>query len=118
MMGWFSKSYHPGDWVVYRKVKRSTRPGPRARRITPARYGEEYLYEVKKFYVVEQVEPACVVVRTRKGRQHRISKTDPRLRHAHWWEKLWLRHRFPQPMGPSDLARQPQGRSENSRAAG
>lgn len=117
VLKWFSKVYHPGDWVVYRKTKRSIRPGPRARHITPARCGEEYVYEVKKFYVVERVEPGHVIVRTRKGRRHRIAIRDPGLRRAHWWERFWFRHRFP--IGtPEPRMESPQESSpENTRAA-
>lgn len=96
------RPYRRGDWVVFRKVKRSTAPGPRARHIAPTPHGEEYVYEVKKYYIVEDVQDGCVIVRTRKGRVYRIDEKDPRLRHAHWWERWWLRSRFPHPgLAPS-----------------
>jgi hypothetical protein len=108
------RSYHPGDWVVYRKIKRGTAPGPRARRIAPTRYGEEYVYEVKKFYVVEEVGDGYVVVRTRKGRRYRIADTHPRLRHAHWWERWWYRRRFPQLPAPTDVPPNDLSRQEST----
>lgn len=45
-----SHTYSVGDLVVYRKSKRSTAPGPRAKNIQPATHGEEYGYSVDKYW--------------------------------------------------------------------
>jgi hypothetical protein len=91
-----SARIRPGDVVVYRKQKNSLRPGPHARDIEPAPYGDSYTYCVDKFWRVVAVQSdGTIIVRTRKGKQHTLAADDPNLRPAHWWERLFLRHRFP-----------------------
>jgi len=71
--------------------------------VTPSRCGEEYAYEVDKYWVVEQVLDEGVVARTRRGKRHFIGLRDPRLRGARWWERLVFRTRFPRlAESPSD----------------
>ncbi len=90
--------FSAGDPVIYRKSKHSTTPGPRARCVDPARHGEEYTYIVDKFWVVVEVRSdKCLLLATRRGKQHIVECTDPNLRHARWWEKLLYRERFPKP---------------------
>jgi hypothetical protein len=89
------RPFRAGDWVVFRKPKRGTAPGPRAQHVAPARYGEEYVYEVEKYWIVEKVEGQQMVVRTRGGKRHTLDCSDQRVRHAGLWERLVLRHRFP-----------------------
>jgi len=89
------RRYRPGDWVVFRKNKRSTAPGRRAQHISPSRFGEEYAYEVDKYWIVEHVDQRELIVRTRRGKRHIVDIADHRLRHARWWERLVLRDRFP-----------------------
>jgi hypothetical protein len=85
-----------GDIVVYRKRKVSASPGPRARGVAPAPRGDDYAYSVDKFWRVVAVEPGgTVVVTTRRGKRHTVAAGDPNLRHARWWERLLLWHRFP-----------------------
>ena len=87
--------YHPGDWVIYRKTKFSTHPGPRAQNVNPARCGEKYAYTVDKFWVVSQVlAGGDLLVQTRRGKAHRVSAGDPDLHRARWWERLFFRQRF------------------------
>jgi hypothetical protein len=91
-----SAHFRPGDVVVYRKQKSSLHPGFHARDIQPAVHGDSYYYSVEKFWRVVAVQPDnTLVVRTRKGKQHRIAANDPNLRRTHLWERLLLRHRFP-----------------------
>jgi hypothetical protein len=88
--------FKPGDFVVYRKQKFSSHPGPHARDIHPAPHGDYYTYAIKKLWRVVAVQPDhTVVVRTRRGKQHTLPDSDPALRRAHWWERLLLRSRFP-----------------------
>jgi len=90
-----TSSYKVGDCVIYRKTKYSDHPGPRARRISPTQNGDEYIYLVDKFWVVEEVQAdGQIVLRTRRGKQHTISSEDPKLRKARLWERLWFRSRF------------------------
>jgi hypothetical protein len=91
-----SASFHQGDVVVFRKQKSSSRPGPNARYIDPAPYGDTYSYSVDKFWRVVAVRPDnTLVVRTRRGKQHTIGADDEALRRAHWWEQLLFWHRLP-----------------------
>lgn len=93
--------FRPGDFLVYRKPKYSAHPGPNARDIHAAPHGDLYAYYVNKYWTVVAVRPdRHVVVRTRRGKEHTLAENDPALRPATWWERLWLRHRFPAP-GPT-----------------
>jgi len=87
--------FHPGDPVVYTKTKHSTKPGPRAHAVEPESRGEYYTYAVDKYWVVVSVDPEGVRVQTRRGKLHTIRPNDPRLRQARWWERLFLKDRFP-----------------------
>lgn len=88
-------NFQAGDWVVYHKPKRSTNPGPRARKIRPNSNGDGYTYIVDKYFVVDCQSAESVEVRTRRGKRVQIDKNDPNLRRANWWEKLTLASRFP-----------------------
>jgi hypothetical protein len=91
-----STRFRPGDVVVYRKQKSSVHPGQHAKDIQPAQHGDYYSYLVDKFWRVVAVGPDnTLVVRTRKGKQHTLAASDPDIRHLHWWERLFQRHRFP-----------------------
>jgi hypothetical protein len=89
-------NWERGDWVVYRKPKRSTSPGPRASNIRPAREGDDYSYEVDKFWVVAETRPdGNMVLMTRTGKTHVVSRNDPRLRRPYIWQRLLYAQRFP-----------------------
>jgi hypothetical protein len=89
--------YRPGDRVIYLVSKHSTHPGPRAESVQPEEHGEGYQYDVKKYWLVVQVQPnGLLTVVTRRGKQRAVAATDPRLRPARWWECLLFRSRFPQ----------------------
>lgn len=88
-------AYAPGDWVVYRKSKRSTSPGPRAQRVIASQKGEKYSYVVEKFWVVEAVLPGNkLLLRTRRGKVHQIESEDLNLRRANLLHRILYRHRF------------------------
>ncbi len=95
--------YKAGDWVIYRTSKCTAHPGPRAMQVSAAPNGELYSYDVEKFWVVVGLNSEGVVVlQTRRGKQHAVEASTPRLRHASWWERLVYRSRFPQvSAGPS-----------------
>lgn len=91
-----SMMYHPGDPVIFRMGKCTTHPGPRAKEVSPAPHGEYYRYVVDKFWVVARVlEDHNLVVRTRRGKEHLVRDSDPRLRRPSWWERLMYKDRFP-----------------------
>jgi len=88
--------FHPGDQVIYRKQKTSLHPTLRARCVNPAPRGDHYSYLVDKFWTVVAIEPNDnILVRTRRGKELRISADDPALRPARWFERLMFRNRFP-----------------------
>lgn len=91
------RTYRRGDLVIYRMSKQSLHPGPRARDVAPARFGDLYSYTVEKFWVVADVEPDAGTLRlvTRKGKAHRVDENDPNIRHANWWERWWYGRKFP-----------------------
>jgi hypothetical protein len=92
------KTFHSGDYVVYRKQKHSVRPGVRAKAVQPTPHGDYYSYNVDKFWVVVGVQPdSKVLVCTKRGKQLTLDADDPALRRAHWWERWLFRHRFPVP---------------------
>jgi len=89
------RQYQPGDWVIYRKTKYSTHPGPRAQHVSPAQHGEKYAYTVDKFWVVSDVlDDGRLVLKTRRGKEHVVDADDHDLHRANWWERLIYRSRF------------------------
>lgn len=92
------------DWVICTREKYGLSPGKRAKNITPAPNGDLYSYEVDKYWVVREVLEKELVLETRTGKQHVISRKDRRIRVASWWERWLYRNRFP---GKSDLAATP-----------
>ncbi len=90
-----AKRFRQGDLVIYRVTKHSTNPGRRAKAIEPARCGDSYRYEVDKFWIVDESRQGEVILRTRRGKRHVRDVQDRNLRHAHWWEKLIYRGKFP-----------------------
>lgn len=90
-----SNDWSVGDWVIYRKLKRSTSPGSRARNVVPATRGESYAYTVDKYWIVTEIrEDGRLIVKTFRGKQHEIAPDDSMLRKPRWWERWVLRGRF------------------------
>ncbi len=88
-------AYAPGDWVIYRKSKQSTTPGPRAQGVQASSKGEKYSYVVDKFWVVEAVLPGDkLLIRTRRGKVHQIDIRDENLRLANFLYRILYRGRF------------------------
>jgi len=91
-----NRHYDVGDLVVYRKQKRSTAPGPRAKNIQPASHGDEYGYSVDKYWRVAAVNTdGTIEVVTRKAKRHSLQMQDECMRPAYWWEIFFLSGRFP-----------------------
>lgn len=88
--------YQLGDPVIFRLTKHSPHPGPRAQLVHPSRQGENYIYVVDKFWRVADTTDDKLLLTTRRGKQHVVDADDPRLRHAHWWERLLYGKKFPQ----------------------
>ena len=90
-----SRQLTAGDWVVYRKSKRSTSPGPRASHVVGSPKGESYTYTVDKFWVVEKVMPdGKLQMRTSKGKLNIIDRNDPNLKRASLFQRLFWKARF------------------------
>jgi len=89
------KGFRPNQPVVYVAVKRSVHPGPRAHDIIPESQGEGYVYQVDKFWLVEEVNGHTLKLRTRTGKTHEVDAGDPSVRPASWWERFIYRDRFP-----------------------
>lgn len=87
------RAIQPGDWVIYRKSKRSVVPGPRAQQVLPASKGDTYSYVVDKYWIVaEIVNGSHARLKTRRGKEHVISLEDDNLRPLKFWQR-WLYHR-------------------------
>jgi hypothetical protein len=85
-----------GDVVVYRKLKVSTCPSPRAYDIHPADQGDSYQYFIDKYWTIEQVfRDGRGVAITRTHKHHCLSPGDPNLRKAGLIIRLRYRKRFP-----------------------
>lgn len=98
------KELRPGDWVIYRKTKFSTHPGPRAQEVTPTPHGDEYVYQVEKFWVViEARHDGTLLLRTRRGKEHVVRADDPNLRRANWWERWRHGERFAWAETPTEV---------------
>ena len=88
-------TFQAGDWVIYRKTKFSSLPGPRARNVAASESGDGYAYNVDKYWVVTSVLPdGAVRVMTRRRKQLEFASQDPNLRRASWWARLRHRRRF------------------------
>jgi len=88
--------YRTGDRVIYTATKHSAHPGRRAVAVQPEPNGEGYSYDVKKYWVIANVQSdGLLLVLTRRGKERVIPASDPRLRPAYWWESFFLRGRFP-----------------------
>ena len=75
------RTFKTGDYVVYRKPKNTTHPGPRAKAISPASNGDLYSYVVDKYWrVCEVLEDGRLRVRTASGKMHLIDQDDIHLR--------------------------------------
>jgi hypothetical protein len=90
-----SAHFKPGDFVIYRKQKVSVHPGPHAKYVYPAPYGDFYTYEVHKFWTVVAVQNNEIVVCTRRGKHLTLKAEDSSLRRANLLEWFFYRHRFP-----------------------
>jgi hypothetical protein len=92
----FHDDFEPGDFLIYRKPKVSPRPGPRAQNVKPSEKGDDYYYEVDKFWTVaDKLDDGRLVAVTRTGKQVYIKPEDEHLRKAGWLARLRYRDRFP-----------------------
>ncbi|WP_372720957.1 hypothetical protein [Novipirellula sp.] len=113
----FKHSFRPGDWVIYRKQKSSTTPGPRAENVHAASKGNLYRYTVDKYWVVESItEEGRVLLRTRRGKRHTADPNDPQLRKARFWVRWLYRDRFEAAQSGAETTNAPSGTSTDSRA--
>ncbi len=101
--------FNPGDQVIYRVTKHSDCPGPRAKAVAPSPNGDEYKYQVDKFWVVEKVlDNGQLQLRTRRGKTHILSPNDMNLRVPSWWEAILYRNQFPRRESTGNRREQPQ----------
>ena len=92
----FHGNLEPGDFLVYRKSKVSPRPGPSARNVQASEKGDDYYYDVDKYWTVANVlDDGRLVAKTRTGKQVYLTPEDENLRKAGWLERLRYRRRFP-----------------------
>src|SRR5262245_39214740 len=88
-------AFRVGDAVIFRAMKASSNPGPRARNVYAAPHGELYSYQVDKYWLVAEVHrDGHLVLCTRRGKRHLVHRDSPDLRRAHWWERWQHRERF------------------------
>ena len=96
------KSFRVGDRVVFTRDKHTTKPGPRAKNVVATPHGEMYEYQVDKYWLVVGVEAdGQLVLQTRRGKRHILPVTDPRLRKAGLFERLFKGKLFPTANMPS-----------------
>jgi len=86
--------YKIGDKVVYRKRKFGTKPGPRAKNVTPSVRGDDYSYQVEKFWKIVDFKNNELVLETRTGKRHVVSCMDKNLRKAGWFTRWWYKKKF------------------------
>jgi len=109
--------FKSGDPVIYRMTKHSQCPGPRAKGVSPSQHGDEYKYQVDKFWIVDEVLPdGKIRLRTRRGKIRIMKQDDANLRPPAWWESLLYRNYFPQSdvVGVNDDSAAPHSESEAS----
>ncbi len=92
----FHGNIEAGDYLIYRKSKVSPRPGPRARNVHASEKGDDYYYQVDKFWTVADVlDDGRLVAVTRTGKQVYLTPKDENLRKPGFIERLRYRRRFP-----------------------
>jgi hypothetical protein len=90
------RGLEPGDFLIYRKTKVSARPGPRARNVQPSEKGDDYYYEVDKYWTLADVlSDGRLVAITRTGKRVFLTPQDEKLRKARLMERFLYRRRFP-----------------------
>lgn len=90
------KRFRVGDRVVFTRDKHTTKPGPRAKNVVATPHGEMYEYQVDKYWLVIGVEAdGQLVLKTRRGKHHTFPASEPRLRKASFWERLFKAKLFP-----------------------
>jgi hypothetical protein len=95
-----SQGLRPGDPVIYRLTKTSVHPGPRAKGVYPAPHGDNYTYNVDKFWRVKEIkESGELLLYTRRGKEHLCEPNDANLRKPGFLTWLIYRQRFPRPEG-------------------
>ena len=91
-----SRRFSPGDVVIYRVTKHSTRPGPRATEIRPAKRGDSYTYHVEKYWrVKETLDDGNIVLFTRRGKERVCHENDPNMRRPGLFARWRHAKRFP-----------------------
>ncbi|WP_437186458.1 hypothetical protein SH668x_003610 [Planctomicrobium sp. SH668] len=97
MIGLKSKTeFKAGDPVIYRMTKHSQNPGRRAKSVAPSPNGDDYKYQVDKFWVVDRIlDDGQLLLRTRRGKTRVMRPDDFNLRPPAWWEFLLYRSYFP-----------------------
>jgi hypothetical protein len=89
------RSFKPGEFVVFRRMKYTTHPGRRAQDVQATPHGDLYSYYVEKSWIVESVQAdGKLLLKTRRGKTHVVDPSDPNLRHASLWDRLRYRKRF------------------------
>lgn len=88
--------FRSGEPVIGRLSKHSRRPARDAEHVRAARSGDDYSYDVKRYWRVEAIEAdGRVRVRTRSGKRRVVRAERPALRRARWWERVLYRSKFP-----------------------
>jgi hypothetical protein len=101
----FRRMFRKGDWVVYRRLKCTDHPGPRAQDVYASANGDSYDYFVDKFWVVDEVlDGGNLRLRTRRGKTHVVAEQDPNLRHATLWDRIRYRRRFIELQTPNTMS--------------
>jgi hypothetical protein len=91
----FQRRYRKGDWVIYRQLKCTTHPGPRAHNIDASVNGDTYSYFVDKYWIVAEVlADGSLLIKTRRGKTHIIDARDHQLRPASLLQRVLNRSRF------------------------
>jgi hypothetical protein len=92
----FHAHLEPGDFLIYRKPKVSPHPGPRARNVHASEKGDDYYYDVDKYWTVADVlDDGRLVAVTRTGKQVYLTLGDEKLRKPGLIERFRYRSRFP-----------------------
>jgi len=95
--------YAIGDKIIYRKIKCSSHPTPNAIEVYPSQRGEEYIYNVDKYWtVIDIVYPEgkgnsnyIIIAKTRRGKVVQVTSDDSALRKANIIERIRYNDRFP-----------------------
>lgn len=110
--------YSEDEKVVYLYDHSSSHPDPAGKNVFASKKGEQYQFQVEKYWVITRIlDDDRVEATSRSGTVHEIDRHDPRLRKATWWERIFKSKAFPERMKQQPAGEPCERRQQNCSAS-